>query len=342
MQQRRPMGVWAVLCMLAFSALTAQIQVPHTPDKEYSSLLNLNDHLVYIAVDTTVTLRDYFTFMDSTVAFLQRWGWSDMDEYVLVRYNHWLVDSLASTDYYLLKSWGVVVDDPQEWVILKPGDRLYLPDAASIDSLHTLFEQTWLDLNLPEFKLKVIVGDTVRYNFLVRVGRNESKYLAMAGRVVDLRTRTGEGEIVSINRNPEFINPVDNKKYILTNRDDGRVTKLPRIPFLEPQIGGIRFGQMIHPTTNPSSLGQAYSNGCIGVSEQAAWYLYYYAPKGTAIRIRYDLHMISPAGDTIRLPDIYSVAPLKSSSNHTFLTPQTPNVSHQCSTILTIIPPPFK
>lgn len=39
-------------------------------------------------------------------------------------------------------------------------------------------------------------------------------------------------------------------KYDSTCRDDGNYTKMPVIPWLEPSINGIRYGAMIHPTTN--------------------------------------------------------------------------------------------
>ncbi len=103
----------------------------------------------------------------------------------------------------------------------------------------------------------------------------------MAGRVVDLRTQVGVGKIVRINRAPVFINPRDNKKYTSTRRDDNIRTKLPNIPWLEPEINGIRYGQLIHPTTNLETLGKAYSNGCISLRESDAWSVFFYAPLGT-------------------------------------------------------------
>jgi L,D-transpeptidase ErfK/SrfK len=48
-------------------------------------------------------------------------------------------------------------------------------------------------------------------------------------------------------------------------------------------------------------LGKAYSNGCIGTSEADAWFVYYYAPLGTAIEIKYNL--INADGKTLK--DIY-------------------------------------
>ena len=128
----------------------------------------------------------------------------------------------------------------------------------------------------------------------------------MSGRTQDLKTKTGEGQIVNHVRNPRYINPVNNHEYLVTRRDDNKVTKLPQIPFIETEINGLRYGQLIHPTTNPKTLGKAYSNGCIGTKEADAWVIYYYAPIATKIKIRYDLTTIDEDGETIVFKDIYN------------------------------------
>jgi L,D-transpeptidase ErfK/SrfK len=91
----------------------------------------------------------------------------------------------------------------------------------------------------------------------------------------------------------------------VTRRDDGRVTKCPRVPWIEPTIDGERIGQWIHPTTNRASLGKTYSNGCIGMAENSTWYTYYYAPLGTPVQVRYDLEKIGPDGKVTQFSDIY-------------------------------------
>jgi len=165
---------------------------------------------------------------------------------------------------------------------------------------------TWIDINIPEYTLRVVEGQDTVQCMTIRVGQNKKRFQQVLGRVDDLRTRPGVGSIVRINRTPAlFSDPHTGRKYTETKRDDGRTTRMPLIPWLEPEINGIRLGQMIHPTTNPETLGRAYSNGCIGCTEGEAWRLYYYAPLGTKVVIRYDLVLIGPAGDTTRLPDIY-------------------------------------
>jgi L,D-transpeptidase catalytic domain len=122
---------------------------------------------------------------------------------------------------------------------------------------------------------------------------------------VDLRTPIGKGEIVKIERIPVYRNPETGERYELTRRDDGRTTKMPIIPSLEPAINGIRPGKVIHATTNPQSLGKAYSHGCIGMTEANAWTIYYSAPLRTKVIYRYDLKIRDIHGDTVRLKDIY-------------------------------------
>jgi hypothetical protein len=252
-----------------------------------------------------VPIRTYFEFMDSLVAHFDTLLNYPLTEHLIVRYNPWLIDTLAHTDYYYLMALGIFQEDPQGLLALRQGETLLIPDSLQSDSLRQLMAQTSLDINIPAFQLRILEGEHTRYTFPVRVGQNQKKYLAMAGRVVDLRTQTGVGYIWRINKNPVFINPKDNHRYEVTRRDDGKITKLPRIPWLDPELNGHRFGQLIHPTTNPETLGKAYSNGCIGMREGDMWRVYYYAPIGTRTVFRYDLETINDQGDTIRYKNIY-------------------------------------
>ncbi|MCW9705709.1 L,D-transpeptidase [Fodinibius salsisoli] len=255
--------------------------------------------------EDTVKVRDYFKVMDSIISRYDSLLNYPVTEHMIVRYNPWVIDSLAATDYYRLKEHGITNLHPKELPIFEPDQHLIIPDSTAADSLSRLFEQAYLDVNIPEFKLRIWQKDSVIYEFPVRVGRNERKYLAMAGRVVNLQTHTGKGAIVRHIKEPVFINPSNNHVYHVTRRDDGIVTGLPNIPWLETEINGVRYGQLIHPTTNIETLGRAYSNGCIGTSEAAAWYIYYYAPIGTRIVIRYDLEVLDKNGNTTRLRNIY-------------------------------------
>jgi hypothetical protein len=256
-------------------------------------------------VTRDVKMRRYFPYMDSLVLAYDSLVAYPLTEHLLVRANPWIIDTLQSYDYDVRILKGEFIADQKEIVVLRAGDTLWLPDDSAAATLQNQMQHTLIDVNIPEFKLRIMVGDSIHAVFPVRVGRNEEKFLAMAGHIVSLRTPIGEGEIVRLERDPIFLNPVDGKQYHATHRDDGRLTKLPQIPWMEPSINGRRPGALIHPTTNPRTLGKAYSNGCVGTAEGAAWIIYYHAPLGTKVRFRYDLTVVDECGDTLRFKDIY-------------------------------------
>lgn len=259
----------------------------------------------YYEVTGDVMVRDYFRWTEAILDSINRGRSYYIDEYVLVHANAHIIDSLRNTDYYFLKDQGVASPDPTDHRFIARGERLYIPDSIQVERILEDLDHTYIDINIPEYKLRIVQRDRVVGEYLIRVGKNERRFLAMAGREVDLRTKPGIGRIIRVNRSPLFINPRDNRRYAVTRRDDDVVTKLPNIPWLEPELDGIRIGQLIHPTTNLSTLGKAASNGCIGLREADAWSLYFYAPVGTEIIIRYDLEVEGPDGQVIMLENIY-------------------------------------
>ncbi len=261
-------------------------------------------HEVIIAED--VTLGKYFDFMEDLVAQYDTLTPYELDEFLIAHANSWVMDSIANTDYYYQQSLGNFMEDSKAVVIFKQGDTLDIPNEKDAAILREKLDNITIDVNIPEYKLRILEGDSLLHEFLVRVGQNRSRYLAMAGRSVKLSTHPGTGEIVRINRRPDFINPANNKRYKVTRRDDGKVTKLPNIPWIEPEINGQRYGQLIHPTTNIKTLGKAYSNGCIGMRESDSWRVYFHAPLGTKVIFRYDLVIRNEDGTTQELEDIYN------------------------------------
>lgn len=259
----------------------------------------------FVLVKSDVTIGDYFQYIDSLVIKYDSITTYNLTEHLLVRSNPWIIDTLQNTDYYRMMAKDSFVYDQKKMVVLPKNAVITIPDSISASKILTAFDKTLIDINIPEFKLRIQEDSKLLYEFPVRVGKNEKKFLAMAGRIMDLRTKTGKGSIVSHIRYPDFYNPVDGHRYYTTRRDDQKVTKLPQIPFLETEINGIKYGQLIHITTNPVTLEKAYSNGCIGVKEADAWILYYYAPIGTKITIRYDLEVTDSTGQKIVLKDIY-------------------------------------
>ncbi len=304
------------ICLYFLTSCSADSKVVKTPTTAAFPIPTARDCMLvytkeavlparYHSVEAAVTAGEYFDFIDDLVPHLDSTTTYSIDEYVLMRANPWLIQKLADTDYYVTAARDTFVEDPKAIQILAKGDSILVPSADQVRELRDRMEMTVIDVNIPEFKLRIKEGAAVIHEADVRVGKNTQRYLAMAGRDVDLRTRPGIGEITRIARDPAYINPRNNKRYKVTRRDDKKVTKLPRIPWLEPTINGQRFGQLIHPTTNIGTLGKAYSNGCIGTSEADAWIIYFHAPLGTKIQLRYDLEVTNEAGDTLQFKDIY-------------------------------------
>lgn len=261
--------------------------------------------LAAIPVTKTVVIGDYFDFLDALVSQYDTLVPYALSEHLLVRANPWIIDTLENTDYYRQMALGNFVYDQKKMAVLHPGDTLFMPGPQTAAALLAKMADTRLDINIPAFQLRIIEGDSVLYAYPVRVGKNRKRYLALIGRRENLRTRTGVGEIVRISRDPLFLDPVTGEKFKYTRRDDRKTTLMPQIPWIEPELDGNRYGQMIHPTTNPVSLGKAASNGCIGMREADAWRVYYHAPIGTKVVVRYDLMEINEKGDTLRYDDVY-------------------------------------
>lgn len=279
--------------------------------QDTAPLMPVNDTLFTYIVPYNVKIKDYFPFLEDLKHSFDSIVPYELTEYVLVRSNPFIIDSLENTDYYRMKQRDVFVYDQKQLVILKEGTVLKIPTLEAVNTLKTKMERTRLDINIPEFKLRIIEGDDVLYTFPVRVGQNKKRYLAEVGREVNLKTRTGSGYIEATYKKDFYIDPVEGKKFTSTKRDDDKRTLMPLLPWLEPRINGELLGQLIHPTTNPASLYKPYSNGCIGTREADIWRIYYYAPIGTKVNIRYNLMVTDANGDTVRLKDIYNPKLLK-------------------------------
>lgn len=265
------------------------------------------DSVITIIVSRNIRVKQYFQYIDSIVANQNAINSYKISEHILVRNNPWIIDTLQNTDYYRMKARDSFVYDQKKMIVLPKGALINIPDSITTSKIINAFKNTTIDVNIPEYKLRIFENSKKLYEFPIRVGRNEKKYLKMSGRITNLKTITGNGTIVRHIKNPDYYNPVNSQRYYVTRRDDNKVTKLPQIPFIETEINGLRNGQLIHPTTNPITLGKAYSNGCIGTKESDAWVIYYYAPIGTKIIIRYNLNIDDENGNEITLKDIYGL-----------------------------------
>ncbi|MCK0192046.1 L,D-transpeptidase [Arenibacter sp. F20364] len=257
-------------------------------------------------VDRDIRVANYFDYMDALVKQYDSLVPYSLSEHVLVHANPWIMDTLANTDYYRQMAKDSFVYDQRKMIVLRANDSLLIPDTEMGKQLITDMENTLIVVNIPEYRLRIYQDSLLLYTFPIRVGQDRKRYLAMGDRVTDLRTKTGKGKIVRLERDPSFYNPVTGKRFYVTRRDDKKTTIMPTIPWIETEINGIRNGQMIHPTTNPETLGKASSNGCIGVTEADAWIIYYHAPLNTPVQIRYDLDILDENGEVQKLKDIYN------------------------------------
>lgn len=271
--------------------------------------MHLKTWLFAYVVEKDIRIKQYFGYMDSLASVYKPLVSYPLTAHIIVRTNPWILDTLESTDYYKAKKRGVFIYDQKELIVLKKGDTLFIPTDTIAHKIIAKQAQTVLDINIPEMKLRVIEdGDTVGI-YLVRVGQNRIRQWANYEKKSKLRTKTGSGKIVNTYFKSSYLDPVSGKTFDKTKRDDGLSTFLSLMPWLEPEINGEDFGQLIHPTTNENTLGKAYSNGCIGIGEGDMWRVYYYAPKDTRVQIRYNLNVVDAEGKPVILKDIYGKKP---------------------------------
>jgi hypothetical protein len=295
----------------AAETITHSEEIFTTTDTVVESIDTIESTPFYYAFADTVpenlAIKKYYVYIDSLVCKYQQFLNYPISEHIIVRANPWIIDTLAALDYYLAKQQGRSILRQDTFTILKKGDLILIPDSAAAAAIEDTLLNTLIDLNLPEFKLRIYEFEKLKFEFSVRIGRNEKKYLALAKREVDLKTPIGKGKIVRVAIDPYYINPTTGKRYYQTRRDDDVYTKMPVIPWIEPEINGIRYGSLIHPTTNETTLGKAYSSGCVGTKEADAWHIYYHAPIGTKVISRYDLITFTAEGDTVYHADVYNL-----------------------------------
>jgi L,D-transpeptidase ErfK/SrfK len=306
------LSLFVVLTLLIQCSSKPSPQQASTPHTELDSVILMSvieptAKTKRVLIKKNIIMKDYFSFMDSLARTTLNPSDSLWNEYILVNANAWIIDSLGQLDYYKQKANGFFVYDPSTQIIFHAGDRLEIPDSATSASIKEKLKSTRIEVNIPQFRLWVVEGGDTLFTCPVRIGRNTRVYLEYYQREVDLRTPIGKGEIIKIRKDPKYIDLKTGEEFKETNRDDGRRTKMPMIPTLEPQINGKRLGTLIHATTNPESLGKIYSHGCIGTSESDMWKIYYHAPLGTKVNFRYQLHIHGSDGELIKLKDVYQL-----------------------------------
>ena len=92
-------------------------------------------------------------------------------------------------------------------VILKKGTIISIPNDIEHQIIMDNLAKNKIVVNIPEFRLRIFHEDLMVYSSLIRVGRNESKYLKSIDKYSDLRTKTGHGRIVKTEKNPNLDQP---------------------------------------------------------------------------------------------------------------------------------------
>ena len=185
---------------------------------------------LFTVVPENISIKAYFKFLNKVIARYDSLVPYPLSEHLLVRANAWIIDTLQNTDYYRRMLQGDTLLVQPDATVLHQGDTLFFPDSLEAMSLLNKIRHTGIDVNIPEFRLRIFENGKELYAFPIRVGQNRVRYLAEAGRKVDLRTKTGNGSVIRTNRYPVFTNPVDGKRFTHTKRDDGIITLMPQIP----------------------------------------------------------------------------------------------------------------
>jgi len=129
----------------------------------------------YAFVEKKVRIGDYFAFMDSLVAVYDTLVSYKLSEHILVRANPWIIDTLANTDYYRMMARDSFVYDQKELIVLRAFDSLIVPDSLEASKILNDMQSTWIDINIPEFKLRIYRDSVLLYTFPIRVGQNRKR-----------------------------------------------------------------------------------------------------------------------------------------------------------------------
>ena len=115
----------------------------------------------HIVIEDTVRIAKYFDYMDSLVTAYDSLTEYPLSEHFLVNTNPWIIDTLANTDYYRMMQKDSFVYDQRQMIVLQPFDSLLIPDPIQANSILESFAKTRIDINLPEYKLRIYQDSTL-------------------------------------------------------------------------------------------------------------------------------------------------------------------------------------
>lgn len=118
-----------------------------------------------IEITKPVRIREYFGYMDSLLAVYAPAAPYPLTGHVLVHANPWILDSLVASDYERLIQKDSFLYDQREWIVLAEGRELLLPDSTTGAAIRDHLGTFRLDVNIPEFRLRMYSGPSVLYSF---------------------------------------------------------------------------------------------------------------------------------------------------------------------------------
>lgn len=144
-------------------------------------------------------------------------------------------------------------------------------------------------------------GEKITINLASRIlvfyqdGKKKYMYHIGAGRI-DTPTPTGMFTIVAKEENPEWVDPKDLKKRIVSGEDNPLGYRW--MEFKDGYYG-------IHGTNQPDSIGGYVSNGCVRMREEDVEQLFDVVEIGIPVEIRYERLVIEETDDGMSVYYIY-------------------------------------
>ena len=126
----------------------------------------------WIHITRDINISQYFDYMDSLVNVYDFVVPYPLSEHLLVRANPWIIETLANTDYYRMMARDSFVYDQRKLLVLRLTDSIMIPDSSSAVAILDSFKKTHLDINIPEFKLRIYQDSSVLFTFPIRVVKN--------------------------------------------------------------------------------------------------------------------------------------------------------------------------
>lgn len=127
-----------------------------------------------IIIPKDVPMRNYFKWMNSVIAVHNQNRTYLIDEYILIQNNFWILDTLVHTDYYYKMEKKLFNEDSQVLIALHKGQTLTVPDSLQSEKINDRLGNTFIGINIPEFRLRIVENRKEIYQLPFVKGRMEN------------------------------------------------------------------------------------------------------------------------------------------------------------------------